>query len=170
MKLWFDWGFTATSWRGERGEYWVLGQAILLLAFAVLPVYYPPGWGRPQGAWLSLLWAIAATLGLGAIVLLGSALYYLGQSLTPLPYPRSNGNLVQSGPYRYVRHPIYSGLIFATLAWALYQVSCSHLLGNLVLATFLNAKASREEVWLSEKYPEYSDYRHRVKKLIPWVY
>jgi hypothetical protein len=34
-----EWGFSANWWRGERGEYWVLGQTLLSIGFILLPVY-----------------------------------------------------------------------------------------------------------------------------------
>lgn len=94
----------------------------------------------------------------------------MGQNLTPLPYPREDGQLVKSGVYSIVRHPLYSGLIFAAFSWVVFQLSLSHLIGAAILCAFFDAKARREEAWLSEKYPEYSDYQQKVKKLIPGVY
>jgi protein-S-isoprenylcysteine O-methyltransferase Ste14 len=72
--------------------------------------------------------------------------------------------------YGFVRHPLYSGLIVAGFGWALYQVSLSHLVGTMLLFTFFNAKASREEIWLLQKYPDYADYQQHVKRLVPWLY
>lgn len=169
MKILTDWGFTRDGWRGGKGEYWVLGQVLLVLVFFELPAYQPAEW-VPAAPQVYLIWAIAATLGLLAVGLLLRGLIDLGQSLTPLPYPREEGQLVQTGAYQWVRHPVYSGLILGALSWATYQVSLSHLLGAIFLCVFLNAKASTEERWLSQKYPGYEDYRQRVKKLIPGVF
>lgn len=172
MKIFTDWGFTREGWlNGERGEYWVLAQAVLLLGFVVLPVYRPRGWNLDvsSGLWYAVC-GVAAALALGASILLVKGLLDLGRQLTPLPYPKPDGQLVQSGVYGIVRHPIYSGVILGSVSWSIFQFSLSHLITATVLLVFLDAKARREEAWLSEKYPEYSDYRQRVKKLIPWVY
>lgn len=169
MKLLSKWGFTREGWgNGQRGEYWVLGQAVLLISFMLLPVYRPISIESPEGGYL--VWAIASVLGLAALILIGKGLWDLGQQLTPLPYPKQEGQLVRSGVYGIVRHPLYSGVILSTLSWAVFEVSLSHLVGVGVLFAFLNAKANREEIWLMEKYPDYADYRQQVKKLIPWVY
>jgi protein-S-isoprenylcysteine O-methyltransferase Ste14 len=56
------------------------------------------------------------------------------------------------------------------IAWALYQLSLSHLLGTCVLFLFFDAKARREEIRLAQTYPDYGDYRQRVKKFAPWLY
>jgi protein-S-isoprenylcysteine O-methyltransferase Ste14 len=168
MNLLHQWGFTPDSWKGQRGEYWVLAQFLLLLGFGLLPVYPSVDWG--SGAMQDGLRAVAVAIALLALVLLGKGLIDLGPSLTPLPYPRDDGKLIETGVYGIVRHSLYSGLILGTFALSLGRLSLSHLAVSLVLFLVLNAKASQEEVWLQERYPGYSDYRQRVKKLIPGVY
>lgn len=170
MKLLSDWGFTREGWRnGQRGEYWVLLQGLLLVGVVLLPIYRLPSITlRPPSIYG--LWGIAGAIALLAVIFLGKGLLDLGQSLTPLPFPREDGQLVQTGVYGWVRHPIYSGVILGVLSYAIAQQSLSHLLATAIFLLFFNAKASREEVWLMERYPNYADYRQRVKKLIPWVY
>ncbi len=171
LKLLSDWGFTRQGWRsGERGEYLVLLQGALLIGFVLLPVYRPASWVINSPALLYLRWGIAAAWGLGAAVLIIKGLLDLGHNLTPLPYPKEKGKLVQSGVYSLVRHPLYSGLIFAASSWVVFQLSLSHLISTAILFAFFDAKARREEAWLTEKYPEYSQYQQRVKKLIPGLY
>lgn len=169
MNLLTDWGFSAHSWKGARGEYWVLAQAAIVAGFLVLPTYTLSGFNlsplERDG-----LWAMSAVLGLVALILMLKGLIDLGHSLTPLPYPRDDGKLVRSGVYSLVRHPLYSGLILAGFSWALYQVSLSHLIGTLLAFVFFNAKASCEERWLLQKYPDYVNYQQQVKRLIPWLY
>lgn len=170
MKLFSDWGFTRQGWRtGEKGEYLTLLQGLLLVGFVVLPVYRWPGLSA-DSPWVYTIWAIALLCGMIAAVFFSKGLWDLGRNLTPLPYPKSDGQLVQSGVYSVVRHPLYSGLIFAALAWTLYQFSLSHAIATTILFIFLNIKANREEAWLSQKFPEYTEYQGRVKKLIPGAY
>jgi len=97
------------------------------------------------------VWAAALLFGLFAMLLITKGLLDLGDSLTPLPHPRDDGQLVRSGVYRFVRHSLYSGLIVAGFNWALYQVSLSHLVGTTRLFAFFNLKASRKESWLLQK-------------------
>jgi protein-S-isoprenylcysteine O-methyltransferase Ste14 len=170
MKLLTDWGFSWAGWRdGQRGEYWVVAQGILLFALLFVPVYRPVKLSLPI-FWQYAIWAIALFIAGLAIGLLGKGLLDLGTNLTPLPHPKDDGQLVQTGVYGLVRHPIYSGLTLAVLSWAIFQVSLSHLLAAIVLFAFFNAKASREEQWLVQKYSDYANYREHVKKLIPWIY
>ena len=171
MKLLTDWGFTREGWRNNsHGEYLVLLQGVLLAAFAILPVYQLPGFKIQSTQLIYLTWFLASMLGLGALILIIKGLIDLGKNLTPLPYPIANGELVQTGIYSIVRHPLYSGLIFAALGWTLWQMSISHLIATAILLIFFDIKANREETWLTEKYPDYSEYRQRVKKLIPGIY
>jgi protein-S-isoprenylcysteine O-methyltransferase Ste14 len=169
MKLITDWGFNAASWKGERGEYWVLLQAVLMLGYVLLPVYRPD-WLTIQPPLLYGTWALAGLLFLLAVIFIGKGLTNLGTNLTPLPYPKPDGELVQTGIYAIVRHPLYTGVTLAAKAYAIGQLSLSHFVVMLLLFAFFNFKANQEETWLSEKYPNYCDYRQRVKKLIPWVY
>ncbi|MDX2213232.1 MAG: isoprenylcysteine carboxylmethyltransferase family protein [Oculatellaceae cyanobacterium bins.114] len=170
MKLLTDWGFTKAGWQqGQRGEYWVVAQAVLLIALFFVPIYRPVVIQLASIAWYGV-WAIALAIGLFALILLFKGLLDLGKNLTPLPYPREDGQLVQTGVYAIVRHPLYSGLILGVLSWAIFNLSLSHAIATLVFFLFFNAKANQEEQWLMEKYPDYSVYQQRVKKLIPWIY
>ncbi len=78
--------------------------------------------------------------------------------------------LIQAGPYRFVRHPIYAGLLVALAGRALLRCSPRSLLG---LAVFLAAfiwKVRMEERFLTAEFGEkYLDYRRRVKALVPFV-
>ncbi len=169
MKLLKEWGFSREGlWNNQRGEYWVFVQGLLLIGFVLLPVARFVEIKSAEVLYFS--WGIGGAIALFSSILIFKGLLDLGRNLTPLPYPRNDGQLVQSGVYSIVRHPLYSGLVLAALSWTIFQVSLSHLIGTVVLFAFFNAKASREEVWLSEKYPDYLEYRQRVKKLIPWVY
>jgi protein-S-isoprenylcysteine O-methyltransferase Ste14 len=94
----------------------------------------------------------------------------LGKNLTPLPCPKDNAQLVQSGLYRYVRHPIYFGVLLAALAWLLIFPSAYILIYAIALFVLFDLKARREEIWLVERFPTYTDYQIKVKKLLPGIY
>ncbi|MBD2092311.1 isoprenylcysteine carboxylmethyltransferase family protein [Microcoleus sp. FACHB-1515] len=170
MKLFSDWGFTKAGWRtGDRGEYWVVAQALLIVGFVLLPVYQPAGFRVPY-ALIYVTLPIALILFTGGILLAVRGLSELGDNLTPLPHPKDSGTLVQTGVYSVVRHPLYGAIVLAMFSWAVLQLSVTHLMGAIAAFAFFNAKASREEIWLSAKHPEYATYRQQVKKLLPWIY
>jgi protein-S-isoprenylcysteine O-methyltransferase Ste14 len=164
------WGFSSQWWRGDRGEYWVILQITFFIAFALLPVYPNAAIVMLPTAWQYGVLALAALLGVIAVSLLIGGVIALGTNLTPLPHPRDEGTLVTSGVYGLVRHPIYSSVIFAAIAYSLWQWSLSHAVGAVVLFLFLDMKARKEESWLQEKFADYELYRSQVKKLIPWLY
>jgi protein-S-isoprenylcysteine O-methyltransferase Ste14 len=93
-----------------------------------------------------------------------------GQNLTPLPHPKTDGELFTTGIYGLVRHPIYSAVIFLALAYNCWLWSWPHALGVIGFVLFFDAKARQEETWLGQKFPDYDRYRQEVKKLIPGIY
>ncbi len=155
-------------WKGRRGEWYVGMQAVLF----GLVIFGPTGTGLP--AWPSPLAAIATPLGLALVAIGGliaaAAALKLGPNLTPLPHPKDDSTLVDTGLYGLVRHPIYCGLILAALGWALYVQGWLTLAWALVLLVFFDIKSRREEAWLLARFPAYADYRRRVRKLIPFLY
>ena len=149
-------------WKGPRGEAWVIAQFLLLLTMAVLP---PTGPALPVG-----LHFLAWPIGFIGLILMGLGAVALGSSLTVLPRPKPEGRFVAQGIYRVVRHPIYDGVILLALGWAVWRTSLLHLALAAILALFFQVKARREEEWLVERFPEYADYRRRVRAFIPWIY
>jgi protein-S-isoprenylcysteine O-methyltransferase Ste14 len=82
---------------------------------------------------------------------------------------KSDPELVTSGPYRFVRHPIYSGLLLAVLGTALV-VNLVGLIIGLVLGSYFYYSATVEERNLTEVFPaDYPEYRSHTKMLIPFV-
>jgi len=78
--------------------------------------------------------------------------------------------LHRQGAYRWMRHPIYAGVMLASLGWALWWLSLAGVLYLIVPAVFFDRKAAHEENWLREKYKEYAGYEQQVKKFIPGLY
>jgi protein-S-isoprenylcysteine O-methyltransferase Ste14 len=150
----------------ERGGWWVVAQIPLLLAVFFLAPYTSragEGFAHP----LQYLGVLAIAAGIGAIV---AAFVSLGASLTPYPRPRGDATLVTQGVYRFMRHPIYSGLIVGALGWALVWLSLWGLFGAGFVAVFFDRKAAREERWLIERYPDYAAYARRVRRFLPGIY
>jgi protein-S-isoprenylcysteine O-methyltransferase Ste14 len=116
-----------------------------------------------------LLWFGYGTFILGTLIALLAAIN-LGKNLTPLPRPKENAELIQGGLYRFVRHPIYFGVIVLSLGWGLIQQSTLVWLYTLIIAIFFDIKSRIEERWLVERFSAYADYQGRVRKLIPWIY
>lgn len=156
-------------WKGARGEWYVVAQGALFVLVALGPRTWPglPSWGQPFTGWW--LWAGLALAGAGGLLGL-AGLLHLGPNLTPLPHPKDDATLVETGAYSVVRHPIYSGLILAAFGWGLIVAGPLTLGYAATLLIFFDVKSRREERWLAAKFAGYGAYQGRVKKLIPFVY
>ncbi|WP_295447528.1 isoprenylcysteine carboxylmethyltransferase family protein [uncultured Thiodictyon sp.] len=160
----------APAWHGRRGEWLVVIQFALFLAFALAPRWNP--WLTPDllAETVAPRWAVLVVCALVALAFGGLGSRALGPYLTPLPYPVDHSQLVTSGVYAVVRHPLYSALLFAALGWVCYTLSLSHLALLLIGGLFFDYKAGKEERWLTERHPDYPGYAARARKFVPWVY
>jgi protein-S-isoprenylcysteine O-methyltransferase Ste14 len=146
---------------------WLAGQGVLfVLAFIVVP--RTAGWfgridlpaSRPLG------WAVFAVGGVVAVV----AMVQLGRQLVPQPSPVRDGQLVDTGLYGLVRHPIYTGVLLLIAGSVLRVPSLAGLLVVLVSVVFFDRKSAYEETLLAGTYADYDAYRRRVgAKLIPGI-
>ena len=154
---------------GRRGEGWVVGQ-VLLIAAVLLSALAGRGWAR--GYDVAAYTAGGALLGLG-LLLLAAAGLELGSSLTPLPAPRADRTLTlaTTGPYALARHPMYGGGILITFGWTIVFASIIGLALTVALTLFLDLKARREELWLTNRFAGYEAYRQRTpRRLLPFIY
>ena len=86
------------------------------------------------------------------------------------PLPRKNTTLITTGIYRYVRHPMYFVLLTIFVPQLIYSRDIASLIVWAVLFLVLGQKIKIEEKLLEKLFPQYSKYRSKTKKLIPWVY
>lgn len=154
---------------GPRGEGWVAAQLVLfaIIAIAGLRDFVGHGSVTPWGPAVSVV-------GIGAIVVGGSVatrgIWDLRSGLSPFPRPIAGAPLVESGAYRLVRHPIYSGLVLGAIGWGLATGSILAIGAAGLLFLLLAAKSHREEAWLAAIHPEYGAYQRRTRRLIPGIY
>jgi protein-S-isoprenylcysteine O-methyltransferase Ste14 len=116
-----------------------------------------------------VLGAIGAVVFACGIALAIWARVYLGRNWGMPMTQKAEPELVTAGPYRYVRHPIYSGLLAAVLGTAL----ATNLIGLIIVAilgAYFYYSASVEEKNLIAAFPtDYPAYRSRTKMLVPFV-
>lgn len=77
--------------------------------------------------------------------------------------------LVKTGPYRFVRHPIYSGILLMCLAPSIQFGRLHDWLGLAFICAGVWIKLKQEEALMLRHFPEYSDYRKEVKALVPFL-
>lgn len=150
-------------WKGTRGEWYVIGQVVLF----GLVIFGPRVWFFSDTALTSISGTILCVA--GGLLVAASSLR-LGANLTALPYPKEHATLIEAGPYRLVRHPIYSGAILVAFGLALWAHNWLTIGYALALLVFFDIKSRREEGWLKEKFADYVSYQKRVRKLIPFIY
>jgi protein-S-isoprenylcysteine O-methyltransferase Ste14 len=87
-----------------------------------------------------------------------------------VPDPRQGAVLVQSGPYRWIRHPMYAALLLGTLALVLASPSALRWGLWIVLLIDLVVKLHYEERMLLAHFAGYGAYQAASKRLIPYIY
>ena len=154
---------------GPRGEGWVAAQLILFALIAAAGLRDTAG-RAPGEPWVS----VASAAGLAAIAAGGfvaaRGAWDLRSSLSPFPRPVAGASLVETGAYRFIRHPIYSGLVLGAIGWGFLTASILAIAGAALLFLLFDGKSRREEVWLADEYPGYRAYRQRTRRLIPGLY
>jgi protein-S-isoprenylcysteine O-methyltransferase Ste14 len=86
------------------------------------------------------------------------------------PLPREGGHLVQHGPYRWIRHPMYSALLLGGVAAARLSGDGSTWLILVALAVVLRIKSAVEERGMVARHPAYQDYQRRTRRFVPGLY
>ncbi len=87
----------------------------------------------------------------------------LGSNLSPFPRPIVNGNLITSGIYGFIRHPMYYSLILISFGLFITKLSFYHLCLTMSLALLIKFKIILEEKYLNKKFKNYFIYTDKVK-------
>lgn len=145
----------------HRTTAWLLvaAQFVLIGAVAVLPGDHWEVTSTHQGIALGLI-VLGVVLGLWAA-------RWLGAGLTPLPLPNGRVDLVVHGPYRWVRHPMYSAVMIGMGGIAIRSGSWWSTVAWLALVALLTAKSHWEERHLVTAFAGYEAYRERTGRFVP---
>jgi protein-S-isoprenylcysteine O-methyltransferase Ste14 len=145
-----------------------IGQVLVALQFLLIGVLGLLAWpvlrqgAMPWGAWLAA--------GLGAGVGVWALAANRPGNFNIHPAPRAGGQLVQHGPYRWIRHPMYSAVLCFGVACAWASGSAPGWASAALLAVVLALKAGFEERWMLAVHPGYAAYRARSWRFVPGFY
>lgn len=162
----------AVSARVDPAWFWIVmaivgpPMALTCVAFLIQPrwvdvtaVTIPP--------WLRL---IGAPLALAGIALFGWMFRHLGLNVTSTSMPRANATLVTGGPYRWVRHPMYSAALILVCAVSLLTTNAIVAIGGIIMFALLAGRSRIEEQRLVEKFGDaYRSYQRRTGRFVPRI-
>ncbi len=175
------WGIWALWWLAmafmskstKRRESTIQRMEHLVPAFLGFTMIFREGFG---GAWLAkpilgvgasgnLVCVVATVLGLLFAVWARLA---LGSNWSGTVTIKTNHQLIRRGPYRWIRHPIYTGMLGALLATAITQGLLSGAIGVALVFLALYRKARREESFLSQEFGEgFVEHRAHTGMFLP---
>jgi protein-S-isoprenylcysteine O-methyltransferase Ste14 len=116
------------------------------------------------------VYILSIVLIFGGIIGLLVTVFTFKQKITVFPNPRENAILIYTGIYSVIRHPMYLFFTLLIVGYCLYFNAYSSLILCLFLLLFFDYKITKEEMYLRQRFPEYTDYQKRTKKLIPYIY
>jgi len=154
---------------GPRGEGWVIAQVALLGAIAVADYLAWNAAGRTN-SWGPVLFVMGCVMVVAGGGVVFKSVLDLGNGMTVFPRPKAGAQLVQTGAYRLVRNPMYSGVLLAAFGSAIAAGSIIAVVLSFALFALFDLKSRREEVWLAASHPQYAAYRARTRRFIPFVY
>ena len=92
------------------------------------------------------------------------------RNLRVFPEVPQHGRLIVHGPYRWVRHPMYTSVLLITLAWMVEHPLPFRVALWVGLVVTLLVKLRYEEQLLLARFPLYEEYRMRTKQLLPFLF
>jgi protein-S-isoprenylcysteine O-methyltransferase Ste14 len=177
-KIWFVWCIVwllmaAWSKPSKRREFpWQRLEHVIPLVFGFMLIYnhvFVWGW---LGTRIVLQNSIVAAIGLlltaGGLVFAVWARIALGANWSGTVTIKAGHNLIRRGPYRWIRHPIYTGLLGSFVGTVLLQGEVRSILGFVLILAALYRKAKREERFLSEEFGEgFADHAKHTGMFLP---
>lgn len=176
--IWGGWALSwiiAAGWSSRTESRPPIGPEIgyrILMGMGTVIMFVPAhGYEGPLRLWhvgWTGAWICTVLVGVGVTVAWWARLY-LGRLWSARITRKAGHEVVDSGPYAFVRHPIYSGMILSLAATAAAKGTVPGVAGFLVLLLGIWIKARLEERWLIAELgtDAYGDYRRRVPMLLP---
>ncbi len=170
VAFWIYWlaaSVGAKTGRTPWGRFAGIRIGLILVVLLLVRVKAIKGHAGTNDPWLLGIGLALFLLGLGLAVW---ARVFIGTNWGMPMTRKDDPELVTTGPYRKIRHPIYTGMILAmvgtTIAVSLYWLIAVVLLGGYFIYSAVN-----EERYMAERFPDtYLNYKNSTKMLIPYVF
>jgi len=131
----------------------------------------------PRSVWAAITFRSDVRAGIGLVVLIGSTLFTLwarwtlGTMWSPVPALKEHHELRTDGPYRFTRHPIYTGILGMLLGTTLVAGFGGGIIGLLVAVGVFLVRIPREEQLMLQTFGEqYTRYQREVPRLVPFLH
>lgn len=142
----------------------MLGYFFVVIQIAMITVILMTGSFYCSNGYLGIIQLCGVALGLWAIISMRI------DNFNITPAVKQNAKLVIRGPYKYIRHPMYTSLWLLFIPLVINYYSPLRLLLLVIFIVDLVAKAYFEEGLLSKKFAEYDEYKGKSKRFIPFVF
>jgi protein-S-isoprenylcysteine O-methyltransferase Ste14 len=174
--FWVGWfAAAAGAKRGQRGRgNWArfAGVRVVLILVVVLLVRLRVLEGRHGVGYVTdpVLWGVGLAIWVSGLGLAIWARIYLGRNWGMPTSTKEDPELVTSGPYRTIRHPIYAGILLALIGSAI-ALSVWWLIAAALIGGYFIYSAFVEERNMTKLFPRaYPEYRQSTKMLIPFIF
>ena len=171
--FWIGWLAAAVTAKSSRGGWTWYGSLRTPLIAVIAVLVWQATRGRAGGPHVTVgpvLAGIGLALWVAGLALAVWARLYIGRNWGMPMSRREEPGLVTTGPYRFIRHPIYTGIIAAVVGTGL-AITVWALIGVALLTGFFVFSAYREEGFLVKEFPDsYPGYRARTKMLVPFLF
>jgi protein-S-isoprenylcysteine O-methyltransferase Ste14 len=120
--------------------------------------------------WASMGYWANSIIAFSALLAAWSIMSMKLDNLRIRPEPLENAKLIMKGPYKIIRHPMYSSLMLLAIPLVTWDYNLMRLLAGLLLITDLLVKLKYEEGLLIRKFPQYQSYMQHTSRIIPYIY
>jgi protein-S-isoprenylcysteine O-methyltransferase Ste14 len=173
--FWIYWFISALSskrnTKSHLGQFFGFRVAFIIVALLVFRPFNRTNYNYHElASGNDVLLIIGFILFLCGLLLAVWARVYLGKNWGMPMSEKQDPELVTSGPYRYIRHPIYTGFLLAIIGSAISS-SAFWLVLFVFCAIYFIFSAFKEEQLMTRQFPKvYREYKSKTKMLIPFVY
>lgn len=150
--------------RRMRKPNWYIAWLMVFLQFSMLGLILFTGPVLKQETWVLVLVVLGTMLGLWAIYTIRLGNFNIS------PLVKEHAEIVMKGPYKFIRHPMYTALLIVCWALVIGHFTTARMIYVITLTLALIVKLHLEEGYLKKAFQPYAAYTEKTKKLIPFIW